>query len=437
MSEFDKIIGYESIKEELKRYCDTMKNPETYRNLGVRAPRGVLLYGEPGIGKTLFAECFAKESSCNTYIVRKQFSNEKFVDYITETFQKARENAPSIIILDDMDKFSNTDYTYQNTDEYVAVQAGIDSCRDSDVFVFATANMIDFLPGSLTRSERFDRVIELTTPKSEEARRIISKYLHNVPLAGNVDTEEIAILLSGRTCADLEKVVNEAGISAAYAGKDTIGKSELLDACVQLIAGHPQITEQRKGVKAKLVAYHEAGHAVISEFWKPESIGLVSIVGSSSTKAGITSKIREDDNAYSMEDIIAEVSSLLGGKAATKVLLDMEDTGCRNDIRDAYNIMNNAISNCGWYGFNGVLHGHEPSNFSLDNRDRNISMQLEDIYQITTEIINDNQTLVKEVAETLMKNTTITYKDLRRIIKRVGWGSTDAKYKRKKFRKVS
>ena len=101
-------------------------------------------------------------------------------------------------------------------------------------------------------------------------------------------------------------ILNEAGILAAYAGKTTIGKAELMDACVQLIAGHPQITEPRKGLKAKLVAYHEAGHAVVSEFWKPGSVGLVSIVGSSSSKAGITSEIQEDENANSMEDIIAQ-----------------------------------------------------------------------------------------------------------------------------------
>lgn len=437
MSEFDQIIGYESIKEELKRYCDTMKNPEKYRSLGLKVPRGVLLYGDPGIGKTLFAESFAKESGCKTYIIRKQFSDDEFVDYITETFQEAKENAPAVIILDDMDKFSNSDFMHQNTSEYVAVQAGIDSCRDSDVFVIGTANIIDFLPASLTRSKRFDRIIELTNPKSEEALLIISKYLNDVPLEEDVDTEEIATLLSGRTCADLEKVVNEAGILAAYAGKTTIEKAELMDACVQLIAGHPQITEPRKWLKAKLVAYHEAGHAVVSEFWKPGSVGLVSIVGSSSSKAGITSEIQEDENANSMEDIIAQVSSLLGGKAATKVMLDAEDTGCRNDIRNAYLIMDKVISDCSWYSFDGVMHGHEPSNFSLDARDRNISAQLEEIYQVTTDIISENQVLVKEVAAALMKNTTITYKDLRRIIKRVGWNSTDAKYKRKKCRKVS
>ena len=437
MSEFDQIIGYESIKEELKRYCDTMKNPETYRNLGLRVPRGVLLYGDPGIGKTLFAESFAKESGCKTYIIRKQFSDDEFVDYITETFEEAQKNAPAVIILDDIDKFSNSDFIHQNTSEFVAVQAGIDACRDSDVFVIATANMIDFLPSSLRRSKRFDRIIELTTPKTEEAHRIISKYLNNVPLEEDIDTEEIATLLSGRTCADLEKVVNEAGISAAYAGKTTIGKAELLDACVQLIAGHPKNMEPRKGMKAKLVAYHEAGHAIVSEFWKPGSVGLISIVGSNSSNAGITSEILEDERANTMEDIIAEVSTLLGGKAATKVLLDAEDTGCRNDIQNAYIIMDNVISDCAWGNFKGVMHGHEPSNFSLDARDRNISMQLDEIYQVTTEIISDNQALVKEVAEALMKNTTITYKDLRRIIKRIGWGSTDVKNKRKKCRKVS
>ncbi len=423
MCEFNQIIGYKSVKEELECYCDTMKNPDKYKAFGVKAPRGVLLYGKPGLGKTLFAECFAKESGCTVYTIRKQYSDGKFLDYITNTFQEAKDNAPSVVILDDLDKFSNSDFTYRNTDEYVAVQAGIDSCQQHDVFVFATANSIDFLPDSLLRAERFDRVIELNPPTAEEAKLILSGYLQRINLDSDVDMEELTTLLSGKTCAELEKVINDAGISAAFSGKDKIGQKELFDACIKLIAGEPDSMDPPKGEIAQLIAIHEAGHAVVSEFWKPGSVNLVSIAGAGYGQSGITSKIG-DYKSNSMEDLISEVSTLLAGKAAAKVLLGAEDTGCSNDIRNAYNLLNWAISSLCWSGFDTIMHGHDPSNFSKDNRDEEISEKMEEIYRTTVEIICENHALVQKVADALLAQTTITYKELRTMIHEVGWDSS-------------
>ena len=438
MTAFDKVIGYESIKKELLRYCDSFKNPEQYRKLGVKAPRGVLLYGEPGIGKSLMTECFAEECGCKTYTIRKQYSDGKFLDLISETFREACENEPAIIILDDMDKFSNSSFDYRNTDEYVAVQAGIDFCKQHEVFVLATANMIDFLPESLLRAERFDRIIEMQDPSTEDAKRILTSYIRKTNIAEDVDISELLILLSGRTCAELEKVVNDAGISAAYAGRDKIGQEDLFNACVRLITGEPDTMDPCTGRSAKLVAIHEAGHVVVSEFWKRGSVNLASIAGTSYRKCGITSHVKDDEKAHSMEDMLAEVSALLGGKAATEILLEEEDTGCRNDIRNAYNLIKIQVSDLCWEKeFGAVMHGHEPSNYSLDNRDRLIGEYLDADYEVTLDIINNNRILVLKVADALLRQTTITYKDIDRIIKEIGWSSTDAENKRKKCRKAS
>ena len=425
MTAFDRVIGYESVKEELIRYCDSFKNPERYRKLGVKAPRGVLLWGEPGIGKSLMAECFAEECGCKTYIIRKQYSDGKFLDYITDTFREACENAPAVIILDDLDKFSNSGFEYRNTDEYVAVQAGIDACKEYDVFVLATANDIGFLPYSLIRAERFDRVIELQDPSTADAKQILTSYIQKTNIDENVDIQELLVLLSGRTCAELEKVVNDAGISAAYAGRSKIGHVDLFNACVRLITGEPDTMDPCTGKSAKLIAIHEAGHVVVSEYWKSGSVNLASIAGTSCRKCGVTSFIKEDEKAQSMEDMIEEVSVMLGGKAATKVLLDIEDTGCRNDIRNAYNLAKTAVADLCWENFSTITYGPDASEQNMGNRDTIVSDFLDENYKVTKEIISENQILLQRIADALLAQTTITYKDIKRIINEVGWDSTN------------
>ena len=176
MSSFDKVIGYDTIKNELIQICDMINNKDKYTKLGAKLPAGVLLYGEPGLGKILMAKCFIDECKLEAFTIRKNKS-ENFVEYIAETFKKAKEKAPAIIFLDDMDKFANEDNDRRDAEEYVAVQAGIDDVKGFDVFVFATVNEYNKLPRSLTRSGRFDRCIEVCSPNNGDCIKIISHYL--------------------------------------------------------------------------------------------------------------------------------------------------------------------------------------------------------------------------------------------------------------------
>ena len=155
MNMFDKVIGYDSIKNELLQICDIISHPEAYEKLGAKIPKGILLYGAPGLGKTLMANCFIEETGLKSYTVRKTKDGNDFLNEISDTFRKAQENAPSIILFDDLDKFSGTDDD-KPTAEFTAIQAGIDEVKDDKVFVMATVNTIDNLPDSLLRSGRFD-----------------------------------------------------------------------------------------------------------------------------------------------------------------------------------------------------------------------------------------------------------------------------------------
>ena len=157
MSAFDKVIGYAEIKREMLQVCDMIKNRDIYEKMGAKMPRGMLLYGEPGLGKTLLCRCFVVESGLPSFVIRRDKADGAFIKSITECFRKAKAQAPAVVLLDDLDKFANEDREHKNAPEYVAVQAGIDTVKDSSVYVLATANVYYILPDSLRRSARIGR----------------------------------------------------------------------------------------------------------------------------------------------------------------------------------------------------------------------------------------------------------------------------------------
>ena len=214
MSAFDKVIGYEKEKEELYQLCDMAKNPEKYAALGVKLPRGILLHGVPGVGKTLMASALIEEMGRVCYTCRKDKANDAFVETIRGVFAEAKAHAPSVIFLDDVDKFS-ADSDSRNPEELIAVQSGIDEVKGADVFIVATANEIRELPRSLRRAGRFDRILEICPPNRKEAVEIVRHYLSDKKVAADVTAESVARLMDGNSCAALESVLNEAGI---YAG---------------------------------------------------------------------------------------------------------------------------------------------------------------------------------------------------------------------------
>lgn len=234
MSAFDRIIGYQTIKEELLQICDMIHNREIYENLGAKLPQGILLYGDPGLGKSLMAKSFITESGLPAYIVRRDKGSDDFIGKITDTFEKAKKNAPAIVLLDDMDKFANEDDRHIDAEEYVAVQAGIDEVKGCNVFVFATVNEIRKLPRSLIRSGRFDRKIEVNSPTDRDAEEIIKYYLAEKKVSDNVNMDDLVKMVSYGSCAELETILNEAAIGAAYARKEKIEMDDLVKSVLRM-----------------------------------------------------------------------------------------------------------------------------------------------------------------------------------------------------------
>lgn len=419
MSEFEKIIGYEDIKAELARYASVLRDPEKYAKLGVVIPSGILLSGEPGLGKTLMAKCFIAETGCKVYELRKEKPNGDFVNHIKETFEKAKkeEDEVTIVFLDDMDKFANEDDNHPDAEEYVTVQSCIDDCKGHGVFVIATVNDRFCLPSSLLRPGRFDKAIEVLPPFGKDAQRIIEYYIRQKQTVGEVDTEEIARIMEHRSCAEMETVINEAGIYAGYDGRDQIEQGDIIKACVRTMYDSPEsinVVSESDAMENKRVAVHEAGHALVAEVLDPGIVSLVSICRHYGSTEGITRKCRPDGYSTSKDLHEHMVISTLGGKAATEMVYGVADIGCNEDILNAFGKVEKFVDNYCSYGF-GAFERCNSSNYTLENKSRIVVYELEKYYQTAKRIIAENREFFEAIVEALIEHKTITYREMQKI----------------------
>ena len=414
MSEFDKIIGYADIKDELIRFCDVLKNFDKYKRLGVEIPRGILLYGEPGIGKTMLAKSFIKESKIKSFTIRKDKHSREFVNHIRNIFYKAKKEECAIVFLDDMDKFANEDEYHKDAEEYVVIQSCIDECKDLNVFVLATANSIYCLPNSLMRAGRFDKVIRMTCPSGDDAKKIIEHFLNKKRVLGDIDIDDISSFMEGHSCAELETVINEAGIYAVFDKRSKIEQRDIIKACMRLIFDASESVENIDTNILKKIAVHESGHAVISEILEPGSVNLVSICGYSNNSGGITSVRKPDDYNFSVVAKENEIIRSLGGKAATEMIYGTFDLGCDGDLHKAFDLVTTFVDNYCAYGFD-AFEGCNPSQYLLESKDRKVAKEMDRYYRKSKQIIAENRGFFDAMVQELLKEKTLTKKQIRSI----------------------
>ena len=415
MSAFDKIIGYQTIKEELLQICDMIHNREIYENLGAKQPQGILLYGDPGLGKSLMAKSFITESGLPAYIVRRYKGSDDFIGKITDTFEKAKKNAPAIVLLDDMDKFANEDDRHIDAEEYVAVQAGIDEVKGCNVFVFATVNEIRKLPRSLIRSGRFDRKIEVNSPTDRDAEEIIKYYLGQKKVSDNVNMDDLVKMVSYGSCAELETILNEAAIGAAYARKEKIEMDDLVKSVLRMQYDAPDNFTKKSSDALKEIALHEAGHLVVSEILTPGSVGLASLrtAGRDSTGGFIHRCMPVTRRAH-------HILISLAGKAAVELYYSgVCASGCQSDIRKAADNIRDAISESGTGGF-GMIdvanHRFPESSESFNSRNESVvHAELERYMFKAREILIKNRDFLEKAAQMLSEKETLLYSDIRKL----------------------
>lgn len=415
MNEFDKVIGYESIKNELLQICDMIKNKEVYDSIGARLPQGVLLYGKPGLGKTLMAKCFIIESGLNAYTLRRNKGSVDFVDSITRIFDKAKQEGNCIIFLDDLDKFANEDVDHADAEEYVAVQAGIDEVKGCNVFVVATVNDIDKLPNSLLRSGRFDRVIEVQQPTDTDAREIIRYYLSNKKVASSVNMEDLSRMVSYRSCAELETILNEAAINAAYNRRKSVEMDDFVKSVLRMQYWSPDTSKKISPEDIKNTALHEAGHVVVSEILCPESVGLASIrINGRSETVGFIHRCKE------LKRRPYHVIVSLAGKAAVELYhSETVASGCQDDINHAINVLRTGIIYNASHGLS-LMEIVSPIRRETSNAEQTDAVTLAELERYmmkAKDILIKNRDFLEKTADALVEKETLLYSDIQAIKK--------------------
>ena len=356
---FNDVAGVDEEKQELQEIVDFLKNPKKFTDMGARIPKGVLLVGHPGTGKTLLAKAVAGEAGVPFFIISGSDFVEMFVGVgasrVRDLFEQAKKNAPCIIFIDEIDAVGRQrgaglggghDEREQTLNQLLVEMDGF--ALNEGVIVMAATNRPDVLDKALLRPGRFDRQIVVSQPDVKAREQILEVHARKKRLAADVDLRIIAKNTSGFSGADLENVLNEAALLAARNNETEITMKNVEDAMVKVTMGPEKKSRVRSEKENKLVAYNEAGHAVVSRFLPTQdAVHQISIVPRGMA-GGYTMYIPNEDKSFmSKSEMQENIISLLGGRVAEKLILDDISTGASNDIERATKIARAMVTQYG------------------------------------------------------------------------------------------
>ena len=356
---FEDVAGVDEEKEELEEIVEFLKNPRKFTDMGARIPKGVLLVGQPGTGKTLLAKAVAGEAGVPFFIISGSDFVEMFVGVgasrVRDLFEEAKKKAPCIIFIDEIDAVGRQrgaglggghDEREQTLNQLLVEMDGFGT--NEGVIVLAATNRPDVLDKALLRPGRFDRQIVVSAPDVKAREQILEVHAKKKRLAEDVDLKTIAKNTSGFAGADLENVLNEAALLAARRNLNEIGMKEIEDAMVKVTMGPEKKTRVRSEKENRLVAYHEAGHAVVSHYLETQDpVHQISIVPRGMAGGYTMYRPTEDKSFMSKTEMEENIVSLLGGRVAEKLILDDISTGASNDIERATKIARSMVTKYG------------------------------------------------------------------------------------------
>ena len=435
---FDDVAGVDGAKEELKEVVDFLKNPEKYTKAGARVPKGVLLLGRPGTGKTLLAKAVAGESGASFFSISGSEFVEMFVGVgasrVRDLFEKAKSSSPSIIFIDEIDAIGrkrsvgknsgSNDEREQTLNQLLVEMDGFET--DAKVIVIAATNREDVLDPALLRAGRFDRRINVDAPDLQGRVAILKVHAKNKKLADDVRLEDIAKITPGFVGADLANLLNEAAILAARRSSDTIKMEDLDEAVDKIGMGLGQKGKIIKPEEKRLLAYHEAGHAVMTELTPgADPVHKVTIIPRGEA-GGFMMPLPEEKLVTTSKEMLAEIKVLFGGRAAEDLVLDDISTGAYSDIKRATRLARAYVESVGMSKKLGPVNlensdeeftfTSNKSNETIREIDLEIRQILNDEYRQTVETLRENRAKLDGIAELLLKKETITGDEVRKII---------------------
>ena len=437
-TKFSDIAGIDEVKEELVEVVDFLKNPEKFKKTGAHAPKGVLLLGEPGTGKTLLAKAVAGEADASFFNMSGSEFMEMYVGVgasrVRDLFKKARENAPSIIFIDEidaiggkrsMDKSRGESEREQTLNQLLVEMDGFNT--DTQIIVIAATNREDILDNALLRAGRFDRKINVNAPDLKGRIEILKIHSKNKKLSNDVSLEAIAKITPGFVGADLENLMNEAAIFASRKNSEVITMAEIDEAVDKIGMGLGQKNKIIKPKEKLLLAYHEAGHALVSELNEyADPVHKVTIIPRGGA-GGFMMPLPDEKLVTTSRELIAEIQVLFGGRAAEELVLDDVSTGAYSDIKRATQVARTYIEKVGMNENIGPVNVENGDGYSISSRSsetvREIELEIRKLlkkqYQKVLELLNKNRDKLDGIAGLLLEKETITGEEVRNIINEI------------------
>ncbi len=444
---FDDVADLEEVKEELREVIEFLKNPQRFQALGAKVPKGVLLMGPPGSGKTLLARAVAGEAGVPFFHVSGSEFVEMFVGVgaarVRDLFEQAKANRPCIVFVDELDavgrlRFAGIggghDEREQTLNQLLVEMDGLE--QNSGIVVIAATNRPDVLDPALLRPGRFDRRIVIDHPDAKGREAILRVHMRGKPIADDVDIQKLAKQTAGFSGADLANMVNEAAILAARKNKTRIEMSDLLEALEKVIAGPERksrlITEKEK----RVLAYHESGHALVSKLLRVGEVTKVTIIPRGLALGYTLNLPQEDRYLMSKQELLDEITVMLAGRAAEELIFDEVTTGASNDLERATELARRMVCEFGMSERLGpvtlgrkagpIFLGRdivEDRNYSeaiASQIDKEVRQIVEECYERAKNLLQTHRQVLDAIAQRLLEKETIDGDELDELLRSMG-----------------
>ena len=438
---FRDVAGQDEAKESLQEIIDFLHNPQKYTEIGAKLPKGALLVGSPGTGKTLLAKAVAGEAGVPFFSMSGSDFIEMFVgtgaSRVRDLFDQAAKVAPCIVFIDEIDaighsrdsRFGSHSEHDQTLNQLLGEIDGFDSSKG--IVVLAATNRPEVLDKALLRPGRFDRRITVDRPNLQGRLDTLKVHTRKIRLAEDVDLHKIALATAGAVGADLANLVNEAALRAVRHGRKAVNQEDLMVSFETVIAGTEKKNTVLTDTEKRLVAYHEVGHALVMAKTKNTSpVTKITIVPHTEGALGYTMTTPEEEKFLSSrEEMLDDIRGLLGGRAAEDVVFGTMTTGAANDIQRATGMARNMVALYGMSEELGLMAPASVANRYLDNQayldcsqetsalvDKTVKQLLDRCYTDAKALLTDNRALLDEIAEFLLNKETITGEEFMAIV---------------------
>jgi len=431
---FADVAGQDEAKESLQEIIDFLHNPKKYTDIGAKLPKGALLVGSPGTGKTLIAKAVAGEAGVPFFSISGSDFDDMFVGVgasrVRDLFQQAAKVAPCIIFIDEIDAVGHKrnerlGYNDQTLNSLLGEIDGFDSSKG--IVILAATNRPEILDKALLRPGRFDRRIIVDEPNFQGRLDTLKVHTRKIKLAEDVDLRKIAQIAAGAVGADLANLVNEAALRAVRKGRKIVTQEDLLVSYETVLMGSVKKNTMRTEAERRMTAYHEVGHALVAALEKNSTpVSKITIIPRTGGSLGATMYIPEEEKyLYTREDLISKLHSLLGGRAAEEVVFGTMTTGASNDLQRATGLARDMIARYGMSNELGLLSPIVVTNQYLDGQasldcsqetaaqiDKAARALLEKCYAEDKQVLTENRALLDDISEFLLLKETITGEEL-------------------------